>query len=148
MSEELNPMRRFDFLLGKWKLLYKIPKSSFSNPDSGEGEGEFKSVLKEKYVTFDYSCKLFAMEDAAHAIFVWDAKTEIYRYWWFEDSGAFMEASCNFLNDTTLCLNWHNSLLVQTFQLTEDGRIILRMKYPSEGNNYETILEVVFTKKQ
>jgi hypothetical protein len=68
--------------------------------------------------------------------------------WWFEDSGEFMEATCNFLNETTLCLNWHNSLLVQTFQLIENGKMILQMKYPSNQNDYEVVLKVVFTKKK
>ncbi|MGD8780175.1 MAG: hypothetical protein PVH88_14570 [Ignavibacteria bacterium] len=147
MDNELNPMDKFNFLLGVWKLDYIIPKSQFSEQDSGVGEGEFKRILNNKYVTFDYSAKLSKMEDGAHAIFVWDSKSEIYRYWWFEDSGAFMEATCNFINENLLCLNWHNSLLVQTFEKIENGNIILQMKHPTAKKNYETILEVIFSKK-
>lgn len=147
MSEESNPMDKFNFLLGAWELEYKVPKSRFSEYDSGIGEGEFKRTLNNQYVMFDYSAKLSKGEGAAHAIFVWDKRSNIYRYWWFEDSGEFMEATCNFLNETTLYLNWHNSLLVQTFQLMENGKIILQMKYPSNGNDYDVVLEVVFTKK-
>ncbi|MBU1680863.1 MAG: hypothetical protein KJ799_09355 [Bacteroidetes bacterium] len=146
MSEELNPMDKFNFLLGVWKIEYQVPKSQFSEYDSGGGEGEFKRILKNKYVTFDYYAKLSKIEDAAHAIFAWDEKSKIYRYWWFEDSGEFMKATCNFINENTLCFNWHNSLLVQTFQPIENGKIVLQMRYPSNKNDYEVILEVVFTK--
>ena len=57
-----------------------------------------------------------------------------------------MKATCDFINENTLCLNWHNSLLVQTFRKTEDGKIILQMKNPSIKNGYELILKVIFTK--
>ena len=148
MSKESNPMDKFNFLLGAWKLKYKVPKSRFSNDDAGVGEGEFKRVLNDRYVTFDYHAKLSASEGAAHTIFAWDEKNKIYRYWWFEDSGEFMKATCNFINENTLCLNWHNSLLVQTFKQTENGKILLQMRYPSNKKDYATILEVVFTKKK
>jgi hypothetical protein len=148
MTEDLNPMDKFNFLLGTWELDYKVPKSHFSDSDFGEGEGKFKRILKNKYVTFDYYAKLSKIEDAAHAIFVWDKRNNNYKYWWFEDSGDFMEATCNFINETTLCLSWHNSLLIQTFQLIENGKMLLQMKYPSNQNDYEVVLEVVFTKKK
>jgi L-rhamnose mutarotase len=146
MTNQSNPIDKFNFLLGKWKLIYKVPKSSFSDADEGEGTGEFKRVLNDKYVTFDYSAKLHAGEGSAHAIFVWDEKANLYRYWWFEDSGSFMTASCNFINEDTLCLNWHNSLLVQTFKRETNDRIILKMSYPSDDNSYDVILEVTFIK--
>jgi len=148
MSKESNPMDKFNFLLGAWKLKYKVPKSQFSDDDAGEGEGEFKRVLNNRYVTFDYHAKLSASEGAAHTIFAWDEKNKIYRYWWFEDSGEFMKATCNFINENTLCLNWHNSLLVQRFNRIENEKILLQMRYPSNKKDYATILEVVFTKKK
>jgi len=144
MTNELNPMDKFNFLLGRWKLKYKVPNSLFGDEDEGEGTGEFKRILNDKYVTFDYSAKLQAGEGSAHAIFVWDEKAKIYRYWWFEDSGSFMTASCNFIDEDTLCLNWHDSLLVQTFKRENANRIVLKMKYPSGDNSYDLILEVTF----
>jgi hypothetical protein len=33
-KNELNPMDKFNFLLGTWKLEYKVPKSHFSDYDS------------------------------------------------------------------------------------------------------------------
>ena len=146
MSNELNPMDKFNFLLGPWKLESKVPKSQFSDYDTGEGKGEFKRILNNRYVTFDYHANLSKDEGAAHAIFAWDKRSEIYRFWWFEDSGEFDKATCNFVNENTLCLNWHNSLLVQTFSQMEDGKILLEMKQPLNKNEYELILEVLFTK--
>lgn len=141
-------MEKFNFLLGNWKLDYKVPKSQFSGEDIGEGEGSFKRILNNQYITFDYNAKLSKSEGAAHAIFAWDGKSKIYRYWWFEDSGEFMKATCDFIDENTLCLNWHNSILVQTFQKIENGKkIILQMKYPINKNEYGIILEVLFTKK-
>lgn len=147
MNNELNQMDRFAFLLGTWELEYSVPKSQFSDYDSGTGEGEFKRILNNRYVTFDYHSKLSKGESSAHAIFVWDEGNKIYRYWWFEDSGQFMEAECEFINQNTLLLRWLNSRFIQTFQLTDDGKIILLMKHPANNDSYETILEVTFTKK-
>ncbi|MBA4319260.1 MAG: hypothetical protein C0412_12740 [Flavobacterium sp.] len=148
MGDELNPMDKFRFLLGTWEMDYYVPKSSFGDGDSGKGEGTFKRILNNRYVTFNYYAKYSSSEGSAHAIFAWDEKSKIYRFWWFENSGAFSEASCNFISENILYLNWHNSLLVQSFQLLENGKIILQMKSPLDNNNYELVLEVVFTKKQ
>ena len=139
-----SAMDKFNFLLGSWKLEYKVPESEFSPGDYGEGKGEFKRILNDKYVTFDYVAKLSQGEGAAHAIFAWDEKSKFYRYWWFEDSGEFMKATCNFLDEDTLALNWHNSLLVQTFSKVNDNEIVLKMKYPLNKDEYKLILEVVF----
>lgn len=148
MTKEPGPMDKFNFLLGTWKLDYKVPKSQFSAGDTGTGEGNFQMILNNRFVTFNYYAKLSGGESTAHAVFAWDEKNKIYRYWWFEDSGAFMEASCNFINEHTLCLNWHDSLLVQTFHRIDENKIILQMKYPGNENDYELILEVVLTKKK
>lgn len=146
MEKEFNPMDKFNFLLGSWEMEYKVPGSKFSDKDSGNGQGEFKRILNNQYVSFDYIAELSSGEGAAHAIFAWDEKSKIYRFWWFENSGAFMKATCDFVNENTLCLNWHNSLLVQTFRKIEDGKIILQMKNPSIEDDYELLLEVIFTK--
>lgn len=147
LVDELNPMDKFNFLLSKWKLEYIIPESKFSEKDKGEGEGEFNRILNDRYVTFDYKAQFLKSEGAAHGIFAWDDKSKIYRYWWFEDSGAYDQATCDFIDENTLCLNWHNSILVQTFRKTEDDKIILEMRYPINNTDYKVVLEVVFSKK-
>lgn len=146
MQKQSNKMDQFNFLLGKWNLKYKVPKSVFSDEDFGIGKGEFKTFLNNRFVTFDYDAKLSKREVAAHAIFGWDDKNKIYRYWWFENSGEFMEASCDFINENSLRLNWYNSLLVQTFHLIENGNIIMRMNYPINDNDNALVLEVLFIK--
>ncbi len=146
MKKQLNPMDKFDFLLGSWHLKYKVPKSLFSDEAEGEGTGEFKRVLNDKYVIFNYSAKLNSFKVSAEGIFAWDDKLELYRYWWFEDSGKFSSATCNFIDEDTLCLNWHENLFVQSFKKEPGDRVILRMKYPLTENKFDIILEVTFTR--
>ena len=84
---------------------------------------------------------------AAHAIFAWDEKSKIYRFWWFESSGNFDKATCNFIDNETLYLTWHDSLLIQTFRKVDSNKVILRMENPTSEGKYELILEVIFTRK-
>ena len=141
-------MDKFKFLIGNWNLEYRIPKSSFSEEATGKGAGTFKRELNDKYVVFDYEAS-FSTGDkaAAHAIFVKDEKAEIYRFWWFEESGNFDTATCNFINDDTLFLNWHNSLLIQTFKKIDENIVELRMENPDKEGKFELVLEVIFNKK-
>jgi len=146
ITTDENAMKKFEFLLGDWDLEYRIPKSSMSQADTGTGSGTFKRFLYDKYVTFDYSCSL-TTEGQAHAIFVWDQKAKLYRFWWFENSGNFAQATCNFLSDKVLSLNWHDSLLVQSFRAIDPDKIILRMEQPTPEGKYELVMEVIFTRK-
>ncbi|MDX1700365.1 MAG: hypothetical protein R3250_07085 [Melioribacteraceae bacterium] len=144
--KESNPMDKFNFLLGRWKMESNIPKSKFSDAYSGNGTGEFKRILNNKYVTFDYSFDYSKGKGSAHALFVWDNKSNIYRYWWFENSGEHNEATCDFIDENTLCLNWHNSLFVQSFKKINSNNILLEMRYPADKNDYVTVLTVIFRK--
>jgi len=47
----------------------------------------------------------------------------------------------------SLFLNWHNSLLIQTFTKTGPSKVTLKMKNPNSEGKFEPILEVIFTKK-
>ena len=145
MNDQSNKMNKFDFLL-KWKIEYNVPESVFSKTDKGTGKGEFKRELNDKYVVFNYKAQLSSGKGAAHGIFAWDSKEQNYKYWWFEDSGNFMTATCNFINDDTLHLNWHNSLLIQTFKKENKDKVVLRMEHPSPEGKYELVLEVIFRK--
>jgi hypothetical protein len=140
-------MEKFEFLLGDWDLEYHVPKSSMSQAATGTGSGAFKRFLDDKYVTFDYWCSLTTGQGQAHAIFVWDQKARLYRFWWFESSGNFAQATCNFLNDKALFLNWHDSLLVQSFRTVGPDKVILRMEQPTFEGEYELVMEVTFTRK-
>ena len=142
-------MKKFEFLIGEWDLEYRIPKSSYSEEATGSGTGKFKRFLKDQYVIFDYTAS-FSTGDktAAHGIFTYDEKVKMYRYWWFEDSGNFMTATCNFLNDTTLFMSWHNSNLIQTFKKTNENIVELRMENPVSESKFELILHVTLMHKK
>jgi hypothetical protein len=142
-----NAMEKFEFLLGDWHLEYRVPKSSMSEADAGTGSGTFRRFLDDKYVTFDYSCSLTTGKGEAHAIFAWDEKAKLYRFWWFENSGNFDEATCNFLGDNALFMNWHGSLFVQSFRAVDPNKIVLRMEHPTSEGEYELVMEVIFTRK-
>jgi hypothetical protein len=137
-------LEKFGFLLGSWNLEYIIPKSNFSEARSDTGSGSFKKILTDKYILFEYSTE---SGGEAKGIFAWDDKTKIYRYWWFENSGSFATATCNFIDDETLAMNWHDTLLVQTFMKESPDKIVLKMKYPSTQGGYDLIMEVILTKK-
>jgi hypothetical protein len=139
-------MGKFAFLLGEWNLEYKVPKSSFGETDSGTGQGTFKRVFNDKYVFFDYECSLSGGDGRAHGVFAWDGGTNLYRFWWFEDSGSYMQATCDFINDYTLLMHWDFSLLKQTFQQVGKDKVILRMEGPGTDENYELLMEVVMTR--
>ena len=139
-----NNLEKIDFLLGDWNLEYNIPKSNFSKEGTDTGTGYFKKILNNNYISFEYSTK---SGGAAKGIFAWDDKIKMIRYWWFENSGSFLTATCNLINENTLAMNWHDSLLVQTFKRETPDRIVLNMLYPNENSNYMPVLEVILTRK-
>jgi hypothetical protein len=146
-TKQQNPMEKFEFLLGNWNLEYRVPKSTLSEAATGTGSGTFKRALKDKYVFFDYSCSLTTGKEQAHGIFAWDDKAKIYRYWWFEDSGSFQQAVCNFIDNNTLFMNWQDTPLTQTFTKAGPDKVILRMEQSLGEGKSELILEVILTRK-
>ncbi len=134
-------MDKFDFLIGTWRM-------ECTSPVQGTGTATFKRVLDDKYVIIDYSASSPNGETGgAHGIFAWDTKDKIYRYWWFENSGSFSQATCNFINEETLLMHWEDTMLNQTFQKTGPDKVELKMNQPDQKGNYVPILEVTFTKK-
>lgn len=149
IARQQSPMERFEFLLGDWNLEYKVPKSSFGEAASGTGTGTFKRALDDKYVILEYTCSLTTYgRGQAQGIFAWDDKSKVYRYWWFESSGNFSQATCNFIDDKTLFLTWHDTLLTQTFTKIGSGKIILRMERPAPAGKSELMMEVILTRKE
>ncbi|MCZ2846318.1 MAG: hypothetical protein O2U61_07505, partial [Candidatus Bathyarchaeota archaeon] len=138
-----DKLDKFNFLIGNWNMESRIPKSNFSEAGTDKGEGSFKKILNDNYVLFEYSAE---SGGGAYGIFAWDKKLEIYRYWWFENSGNFDTSTCNFINDDTLAMNWHGSLFVQTFKKETPNKVVLKMKYPVDNDGYKCMLEVIFTK--
>ena len=140
-----DAISNFGFLLGSWNLDYRIPKSNFSDARTEKGSGSFKKILNDKYILLEYSTE---SGGEAKGIFAWDDKVNIYRYFWFENSGSFATATCKFTDDETLAMNWHENLFVQTFSKQGPDRVVLKMQYPSAGGNYELVMEVLFSRKQ
>jgi hypothetical protein len=147
MGEQKNEMEKFDFLLGDWNLDYQIPESSFSKAITASGTGTFKRMLDDKYIFLDYEGEFEGQKGGAHGVFRWDDKAKIIKYWWFESSGAFMQASCSFTDENTLFMAWHDTLLRQTFKKEGADRVILRMENPISEDEYELVLKVVFTRR-
>jgi hypothetical protein len=147
VPEELKMIEKFDFLLGTWRMKYRVPESEFGVAMTGSGTGTFKRALNDKFVYFDYSASFSTGDKAeAHGIFAWDEKLKAYRYWWFENSGSFMTATCGFIEDGILYLNWHESLLSQTFRKAGPNRVVLRMEHPDVEGKPITVMEVIFTR--
>ena len=140
-------MEKFNFLIGDWILKYTVPKSRFSEEATGEGKGKFAKKLNNKYVYFDYAAKFTTGSAQAHAIFAKDKKHYIYRFWWFEDSGSYQTATCQFLDKNTLFLNLHDTLLIQTFSKVRKDYILLHMSYPKNKDEFNLILQVEFFRK-
>ena len=149
MADEPDRMGKFDFLLGDWDLEYRVPKSSLGEADKGNGEGTIQKILGGSFVQIDYRASLRRTgSGSARGVFAWDRAAKIYRYWWFEESGNFLAASCDFVADGVLRLNWHDTLLVQTFEKLSRDRVRLRMERPAAGGGHEVIMEVLFTRKE
>jgi hypothetical protein len=147
-GEDITMMEKFAFLLGTWKLDYRIPKSRLSEAGTSRGWGTVRKVLRDRYVQFDYEASDPAGKTTrAHALFAWDEKSKIYRYWWFEDSGAFLTASAHFLDDGGLYLFWHETPYVQTFRKTGRNEVTLWMGQPAPEGKFETVLEVLMTRE-
>ena len=142
-----SPMEKFEFLLGDWNLEYRVPKSSLSKADTGTGTGTVKRALNDKYVFLDYFCSLTAGQGQAHGIFAWDDKAKVYRYWWFEDSGMFQQATCNFIDNDTLFLKWLDTAVTQTFTKAGPDKVILKMMQTLDEGKSELLMEVILTRK-
>ena len=138
-------IEKLGFLLGEWRLDYNIPKSSFAEAGTDVGTGKFRRALNDNYVIFEYSTETGG---AAQGIFAWDTKAGVLRYWWFENSGSFVAADCQFLSDDVLAMNWHDTVLVQTFTKAGPDIVVLKMRNPTSQGTYELVLEVVLTKKR
>jgi hypothetical protein len=44
-------------------------------------------------------------------------------------------------------MNWPDSLLIQSFTKKGPDKMVLRMEYPVAQNKFESIMEVIFTRK-
>jgi hypothetical protein len=137
-------MEKFKFLIGNWDLAYRIPRNNSSEYGMDHGTGAFTRALDGKYVFFDYSTTSGVK---AHGIFAKDSNVNQYRYWWFENSGVFLTATCKFLNESKLFLEWIDSELTQIFTMETLDKVVLQMFRSTGRKEPEIVLEVIFTRK-
>jgi hypothetical protein len=71
----------------------------------------------------------------------------MYRYWWFENSGNYSTATCHFISEDVLAMNWHDSVLFQTFVRKAADTVALTMAYPLVKSGHEPVLKVLMTKR-
>lgn len=121
-------LQSIDFLIGKWSLRYTLFSDGRPKPD-GKGLGEIQKTLDGKFITFDYQAELSTGIFKAHAIFAWDSEKDLFRYWWFENSGQVQQAEGRMKDESTLVLQWQNIPCTQTFRETSETIVVLEMAY-------------------
>jgi hypothetical protein len=68
----------------------------------------------------------------AHAIFAWDKKSGQYRYYWFEGSGKFLQATGILQDAHTLALEWQDINCTQIFRRVSADAMYLEMQCPEQ----------------
>ena len=145
MSEQ--HLVELEFLLGEWKLNYRFPASDLSPAEgTGTGQGTFKKMLDDRFLRFEYTCSTTLGAGAAVGIFAWDAQASYFRYFWFENSGAFATARCRMEDRDTLFMEWEHERLVQTFHRDDTDRITLLMDQVKADGSRHNVLEVRFSR--
>jgi hypothetical protein len=133
-TETRAPMRALSFMAGDWELDYTVTQHGRMTK-SIRGTGSLRYLFDATCLTFD--C-LMQQKDAgetigeAHALFAWDAKTQQYRYYWFESSGAFLQATGILRDDETLALEWQDINCTQIFRRASADAMYLEMRCPAE----------------
>jgi len=78
----------------------------------------------------------------AHAVFAWDKKSGQYRYYWFEGSGNFLQATGILRDDHTLALEWQDIHCTQIFRRVSADAMYLEMQCPEQ----DLLLRVDFSR--
>ncbi len=133
-TETAAPMRALNFLIGEWELDYTVIQSG--SPTSMIcGTGSMKYLFEETYIIFDYQSRRKATGEVSgntHAIFAWDQKANLYRLYWFESSGSFLQAAGTLKDPNTLSLEWLGTNCTQIFKKVSDDAIFLEMHIPDK----------------
>jgi hypothetical protein len=93
--------------------------------------GSLRYLFNATYLTFDYQMlekSTEVMIGEAHAIFAWDKKLGQYRYYWFESSGNFLQATGILRDDRTLALEWQDIHCTQIFRRVSADAMVLEMQ--------------------
>ena len=147
MTAETNaPMRALSFMIGEWGLDYAVTQHGHTTRTI-RGNGSLRFLFSATYLAFDY--QIFdktngAMIAEAHGIFAWDTKAGQYRYYWFESSGSFHQATGVLLDAHILALEWQEIKCTQIFRSLSANAMYLEMRCPEQG----LLLRVDFTRRR
>ena len=144
--EAPDPMEAVAFLLGEWNLDYTATQQGKTSTDL-RGNGVWRRLFEEAHLVFDYEVEHKVSGDAmggAHAVLAWDQKANVYRFHWFESSGAFQVAKGWLRDAKTLALDWLDTDCTQIFQQTGPDQMFLQMDCPEQDLH----LRVDFTRRQ
>ena len=135
-SEAVERMQALGFLVGEWDLdsTYSVEPDGPRGTDRG-GRGTIRTILGGAHLCFDYQGpdkETGEPSGSAHGVFAWDAQRQRHRYFWFESSGAFEQATAHLRDADTLFLDWDNDCS-QTFQRVNDDTVVLEMTCPEQG---------------
>jgi hypothetical protein len=125
-------MRALSFMIGEWALDYTVTQHG-QTTKAMRGIGTLRYLFNAAYLTFDYQVlqkDTGEMIAEAHAIFAWDKKLEQYRYYWFESSGNFLQATGILRDADTLALEWQDIHCTQIFRHVSADAMFLEMRCP------------------
>jgi len=137
-------MQALSFMAGDWDLDYTVTQHGRTTRTIC-GTGTFRYLFDATYLTFDYRMRQKDTGDTigeAHGIFAWDAKTSQYRYFWFESSATFLQATGVLSDEHTLALEWQGVDCTQIFRRVSGDAMYLEMRCPGE----DLLLRVDFSR--
>ena len=143
-TESRAPMRALSFMIGEWALDYTVTQHGQTTKPL-RGIGSLRYLFNATYLTFDYQAlekttgKMIA---EAHAIFAWDKKLGQYRYYWFESSGTFLQATGILRDADTFALEWQDINCTQIFRRLSADAMYLEMQCPEQ----DLLLRVDFSR--
>jgi len=131
-------------MIGDWALEYTVTQQG-QTTQTIRGTGSLRFLFNATYLTFDYRMIEKATDRTiaeAHAIFTWDKQAGRYRYYWFESSGNFHQATGVFEDAQTLALEWEAINCTQIFRGVSADAMYLEMRCPDQ----DLLLRVDFTR--
>jgi hypothetical protein len=131
-------------MIGEWALDYTVIQRGHTTKTI-RGIGSLRYLFNAAYLIFDYQVLQKAtgeMIAEAHAILAWDKKSEQYRYYWFESSGNFHQATGILRDAQTLALEWQDINCTQIFRGVSADAMYLEMQCPDQ----DLLLRVDFSR--
>ncbi len=139
-----TPMQALNFMAGDWELDYTVTQHGRTS-STIRGAGSLRYLFDATYLTFDYQMQEKVTGETiggAHGIFAWDPKARQYRYYWFESSGNFHQATASLRDDDTLAMEWQQINCTQIFRRVSAGAMYLEMRCPDQ----DLVLRVDFSR--